>query len=60
MLAPFEYSPLIWSLPIGLMIWGDWPAPSTFAGAGIVIAAGLYNLHRERLRARQSRLGEGR
>ena len=59
-LAPFEYSPLIWSLPIGLMIWGDWPAPSTFAGAGIVIAAGLYNLHRERLRARQSRLGGGR
>jgi drug/metabolite transporter (DMT)-like permease len=56
-LAPFEYSPLIWGLPIGLLIWGEWPAPSTFAGAGIVIAAGLYNLHRERLRTRAARLG---
>lgn len=56
-LAPFEYTPLIWGVPIGLVIWGDWPAPATFAGAGIIIAAGLYNLHRERLRARQARLG---
>jgi drug/metabolite transporter (DMT)-like permease len=55
-LAPFEYSPLIWGLPLGLLIWGDWPAPATFAGAGIVIAAGLYNLYRERLRARRSQL----
>ncbi|MDB5369603.1 MAG: putative rane protein [Roseomonas sp.] len=54
-LAPFEYSPLIWGLPLGLLIWGDWPAGTTFAGAGIVIAAGLYNLHRERQRARQAR-----
>jgi drug/metabolite transporter (DMT)-like permease len=57
-LAPFEYSPLIWGLPIGLVIWGDWPAPATFAGAGIIIAAGLYNLHREQMRARQARLGK--
>lgn len=58
-LAPFEYSPLIWGLPLGLLIWGDWPASTTFAGAAVVIAAGLYNLHRERLRARQSRLKGG-
>jgi drug/metabolite transporter (DMT)-like permease len=58
-LAPFEYSPLIWGLPLGLLIWGDWPVPATFAGAGIVIAAGLYNLHRERLRARAARAGAG-
>jgi drug/metabolite transporter (DMT)-like permease len=55
-LAPFEYSPLIWGLPLGLLIWGDWPTGTTFAGAGIVVAAGLYNLYRERLRTRQARL----
>lgn len=59
-LAPFEYSPLIWGLPLGLLIWGEWPASTTFAGAAVVIAAGLYNLYRERLRARQSRLEGGR
>ncbi len=56
-LAPFEYSPLIWGLLIGFVVWGDWPAPATLAGAGIIIAAGLYNLHRERRRAREARLG---
>jgi len=54
-LAPLEYSPLVWGVPLGLVIWGDFPAPATFAGAAIVIAAGLYNLYRERLRARQAR-----
>lgn len=53
-IAPFEYSPLIWGLPLGFLIWGEWPSPATFAGAGIVIAAGLYNLHRERLRVRRA------
>jgi drug/metabolite transporter (DMT)-like permease len=56
-LAPLEYSPLVWGVPLGLVIWGDFPATTTFIGAGIVIAAGLYNLYRERLRARQARLG---
>ncbi len=54
-LAPFEYSTLVWGLLLGLLIWGEFPATATLAGAAIVIAAGLYNLYRERLRARQAR-----
>lgn len=54
-LAPFEYSTLVWGLLLGLAIWGEFPAGATLAGAGIVIAAGLYNLHRERMRARDKR-----
>nr|WP_305123146.1 DMT family transporter [Roseomonas sp. GC11] len=54
-LAPFEYTTLVWGLLLGLLIWGDFPAGSTLAGAGIVVTAGLYNLHRERLRARAAR-----
>ncbi len=49
-IAPFEYSPLIWGTLLGLLIWAEVPAWSTLAGAAIVIAAGLYNLHRARLR----------
>lgn len=55
-LAPFEYTTLVWGLVLGLLIWGEFPAAATLAGAGIVIAAGLYNLHRERVRAREARM----
>jgi drug/metabolite transporter (DMT)-like permease len=54
-LAPFEYTTLVWGAVLGLLIWGDFPATTTLAGAGIVILAGLYNLYRERLRAAQAR-----
>ena len=32
------------------MVFGEIPSCSTLAGAGVLVAAGLYNLHRERLR----------
>ncbi len=54
-IAPFEYTPLLWGLVLGFAIWGEMPAWTTLAGAGIVIAAGLYNLHRERTRRAQER-----
>jgi drug/metabolite transporter (DMT)-like permease len=54
-LAPFEYTPLLWGTVIGYLIWAEVPAWSTLAGAGVVIAAGLYNVHRERLRRSQER-----
>ena len=49
-LAPFEYTPLIWGTVLGFAIWAEVPAWTTLGGAAIVIAAGLYNLHRERVR----------
>ena len=52
-LAPFEYTPLLWGMLLGLLIWGEWPAATTLAGAAVVVATGLYNLHRERLRMRE-------
>ena len=54
-LAPFEYTTLVWGLVLGLAIWGEFPEVGTLLGAAIVIAAGLYNLHRERVRARAAR-----
>lgn len=49
-LAPYEYTMLIWGGAAGFAIFGEVPSWSTIAGAAIVVAAGLYNLHRERVR----------
>ena len=49
-IAPFEYTPLIWGIGLGFLIWGEVPAWTTLGGAAVVIGAGLYNVHRERVR----------
>lgn len=49
-LAPYEYMPLLLGGILGFLIWAEVPAWTTLAGAVVVIAAGLYNLHRERVR----------
>ncbi len=58
-LAPLEYTPLLWGLVLGFLIWSEVPAWTTLVGAGIVICAGLYNLHRERVRRAQERAERG-
>ncbi len=54
-LAPYEYTTLVWGGALGFLIWAEVPALTTLAGATVVIAAGLYNLHRERVRQREAR-----
>ena len=49
-IAPFRYSSLIWALALGWLIFGDWPDMVTMLGAGLVVAAGLFTLFRERSR----------
>ena len=39
--APLEYTGLLWSFALGFAIWGDVPAPGVFAGAGLIILSGL-------------------
>ncbi|WP_114966965.1 DMT family transporter [Alkalilacustris brevis] len=45
--APFDYTALIWATGLGWLIWGDIPALWTMAGAAIIIASGLIILLRE-------------
>ena len=45
--APFEYILMIFALFWGWTVFGEWPAPSVFAGAGIIIASGVYIFWRE-------------
>jgi drug/metabolite transporter (DMT)-like permease len=51
-LSPFIYSQLVWAVTLGYVVFGDVPNVWTVAGAAIVVASGLYLLHRERARHR--------
>jgi drug/metabolite transporter (DMT)-like permease len=48
--APFEYSALAWGLGLDWLVWRTLPDGWTFVGAGIIVASGLYLIHRERVR----------
>lgn len=52
-IAPFEYTGLIWSALLGYLIWGDFPASHVWLGAGIIMVSGIYMVHRERLAAQK-------
>lgn len=54
-LAPFEYTTLVWGLLVGFLVWHEVPAWTTLAGASVVVGAGMYNLHRERVRRAEAR-----
>ncbi|MBC7799336.1 MAG: DMT family transporter [Gemmatimonadaceae bacterium] len=54
-LAPYEYTMLIWGGIAGFVVFHEVPGWSTLAGAAVVAAAGLYNLHRERVRRAAAR-----
>lgn len=45
--APFRYTGLIFALVLGWLVFGDWPAPLTLLGAGIVVGSGVFMLYRE-------------
>ena len=46
-IAPFDYTHMIWALIFSYFIWGYLPGMQTWIGAGIVIASGLFVLVRE-------------
>ena len=50
--VPFRYTLVIWAILGGWLLWGELPDMLTVAGTAIVVAAGLYTLHREQLRRR--------
>ncbi len=53
-LAPFDYTIMLWAIGLDLLLWHVLPSGQTLAGAAVIAAAGLYIAHRE------SRLGKPR
>ncbi len=47
-IAPFEYTALLWGVAIDWAFWNTLPGASVYFGGGIVIASGLYIIWRER------------
>ena len=45
--APFEYTSLVWATLVGYLFWLDIPSLQVWFGAAIIIASGLYVIHRE-------------
>jgi drug/metabolite transporter (DMT)-like permease len=45
--APFEYTALLWGIGIDRVVWGVFPSSRVYIGGGIVIASGLYLIWRE-------------
>jgi len=51
-LAPFEYTSLVWAFLLGYLIWGDIPGPNTFIGAILILSAGFIIIISERMKRR--------
>lgn len=48
LLAPFQYSAIVWASILGWIFWGDKPTPPILLGNIIIIGSGLFVLYRER------------
>ena len=47
--SPFRYTGMIWAVALGFLLFGEKPDVPTILGSIIIIMAGLYSLHRERI-----------
>ncbi|MEE8227265.1 MAG: EamA family transporter, partial [Kiloniellales bacterium] len=54
-LAPLDYTILVWALLWGWLLWREWPSVGTLLGACIVVLAGLYVIYREARAGRAER-----
>jgi drug/metabolite transporter (DMT)-like permease len=52
LLAPLEYTALVWGVLWDATLWGVLPDGATWLGAAIIVASGLYLVRREGARAR--------
>jgi drug/metabolite transporter (DMT)-like permease len=48
-LAPFNYTQIVWMVLSGYLAFGDIPDATTLIGAAIIIASGLYILYRDQV-----------
>lgn len=51
-IMPFRYTRLLFAMVIGTTVFAERPDSWTIAGAGLIVASGIYSLLRERARAR--------
>ena len=60
MVAPFDYSSMLWALLLGYWLFGELPDTLVYVGGAIVAGAGLFVIWRERqLGLKRAREAEG-
>ena len=60
-IASLDYTRLLYATIFGALIFHQWPRVETLIGAGVIIAASLYTVHREAKRGRElARAADGR
>ncbi|MFO7309492.1 MAG: DMT family transporter [Pseudomonadota bacterium] len=47
LVAPFEYTTMVWAILIGWFVFGELPVPAVLIGSSIVIGSGLFVIWRE-------------
>ncbi len=52
--APFEYTALLWGVLFSYLVWGDLPAQHVWIGAAIIIGSGLVIVYRENKARKQA------
>lgn len=52
--APYQYTSLIWAMALGWAFWGDIPELPVAFGAALIIGSGLFVFHREQQLAKMS------
>ena len=50
--APFRYVFLLWAMIAGYLAFGEIPDRWSFVGGALIVASGLYAMHREAVRGR--------
>jgi drug/metabolite transporter (DMT)-like permease len=53
LLAPLDYTGLLWATMLGLVLWGEFPTALVLTGAAIIVLASLYVVRREAMLRRQ-------
>ena len=48
LLAPYNYSKMIWVVVLGYAVFGDIPSTNMWIGTAVIVAAGGYVFYRER------------
>ena len=54
--APYQYTFIIWAIVLGYVVFGDVPGPFTLLGGAVIIGAGLYIFWREQMHSRAAAL----
>ena len=54
-LAPLHYLEIVSAASLGYLVFGDFPNTLTWIGIAVIVASGLYIIHRERLALQSAR-----